>query len=398
MTDLILRHARLPHGAQADLRLSGGRIAQIAGAGTLVADGARIEDLGGQLLVPGLVEGHIHLDKTLTGVPWMPHLPGTTIAERIAAEKRLRQGLSVPVTQRAEALLARIVALGSVNVRCHVDVDDELGLAGVEALLALRERWRDRATVQLVAFPQSGILGQSRVAELLEEAARQGVEVIGGLDPAGYDGDIKGQLDIVFGIAERYGRMVDIHLHDPGELGAFQLRRIAARSAAAGLQGRVAVSHAFALGEVGRATFEATAAALRDGGVAIMTAAPGAAPMPPVAALHDAGVTVFAGSDNIRDAWSPLGNGDMLDRARLIAWRQGFAADEELWLAFATVTEHGLRALGLDGHGIREGAVADLVVLPAPHLPEAVAACPPRSLVVKAGRVVARNGALTGQP
>jgi cytosine deaminase len=398
MTDLILRHARLPHGAQADLRLSGGRIAQIAGAGTLVADGARIEDLGGQLLVPGLVEGHIHLDKTLTGVPWMPHLPGTTIAERIAAEKRLRQGLSVPVTQRAEALLARIVALGSVNVRCHVDVDDELGLAGVEALLALRERWRDRATVQLVAFPQSGILGQSRVAELLEEAARQGVEVIGGLDPAGYDGDIKGQLDIVFGIAERYGRMVDVHLHDPGELGAFQLRRIAARSAAAGLQGRVAVSHAFALGEVGRATFEATAAALRDGGVAIMTAAPGAAPMPPVAALHDAGVTVFAGSDNIRDAWSPLGNGDMLDRARLIAWRQGFAADEELWLAFATVTEHGLRALGLDGHGIREGAVADLVVLPAPHLPEAVAACPPRSLVVKAGRVVARNGALTGQP
>lgn len=395
MTDLILRHARLPHGAQADLRLASGRIAQIAAAGTLAGDGATIEDLGGSLLVPGLVEGHIHLDKTLTGVPWMPHLPGATVAERIAAEKRLRQGLGVPVTQRAQALLARIVALGSVNVRCHVDVDDELGLTGVEALLALRERWRDRVTVQLVAFPQSGILRQSRVAELLDEAARQGVEVIGGLDPAGYDGDIKGQLDIVFGIAERHGRMVDIHLHDPGELGAFQLRRIAERSAAAGMKGRVAVSHAFALGEVGRATFEATAAALRDGGVAIMTAAPGAAPMPPVAALHDAGVTVFAGSDNIRDAWSPLGNGDMLDRARLIAWRQGFAADEELWLAFAMITEHGLRALGLDGHGIREGAAADLVVLPAPHVPQAVAECPPRTLVVKAGRVVARDGALS---
>lgn len=398
MTGLVLRHALLPHGAHADLRLAEGRIVQIAAAGTLATDGAAVEDLAGKLLVPGLVEGHVHLDKTLTGVPWMPHLPGGSVAERIAAEKRLRQTLSVPVTARAEALLARIVALGSLNLRCHVDVDDEIGLAAVEALLTLRERWRDKATVQLVAFPQSGVLRQSRVAELLEEAARLGVEVVGGLDPAGYDGDIKGQLDIVFGIAERYGRMVDIHLHDPGELGAFQLRRIAERSTAAGLQGRVAVSHAFALGEVGRATFDATAAALRDGGVAVMTAAPGAAPMPPVAALTEAGVTVFAGSDNIRDAWSPLGNGDMLDRARLIAWRQGLAADDELWLAFAMVTEHGLRALGLDGRGIREGAAADLVVLGSPHVPQAVADCPPRAMVIKAGRIIARDGVLQGGP
>jgi cytosine deaminase len=394
MTGLVLRNALLPHGARADLRLENGRIAKIAERGNFGDPNDKVEDLAGALLIPSLVEGHIHLDKTLHGMPWMPHLPGSSVAERIEAEKRWGRSLGVPVSARAEALLGKIVALGSLQVRCHVDVDDEVGLAGVEALLKLRQRWQDRVSIQLVAFPQSGVLRQQRVAGLLEEALKLGVEAVGGLDPAGYDGDIEGQLDIVFGLAEKHGRQIDIHLHDPGELGAFELRRIAERSAAAGLQGQVSVSHAFALGAVDAASLTATAAALQRGGVAIMTAVPGTVPMPPLEALNDAGVTVFAGSDNIRDAWSPLGNGDMLDRARLVAWRQGFATDEQLWLAFAMATEKAAKALGLPDYGIREGAVADLVVLPAQHVPQAVAEAPPRALAIKAGNVVARAGVL----
>jgi cytosine deaminase len=394
MTGLLLRNALLPHGGHADLRLEDGRIADIADVGALPIDGAAVEDLAGALLLPGLVEGHIHLDKTLLGLPWTPHLPGESVAERIEAEKRHRHSLPASVEHRAEALLRRIVAQGSTRARCHVDIDDEIGLAHVETLLAVRERWRDRCEIQLVAFPQSGILRQSRVADLMDEALKLGVEVVGALDPAGYDGDIEGHLDVVFVLAERHGRRIDIHLHDLGELGAFELRRIAQRTVAAGLQGRVAVSHAFALGGMRRSSLERTATALAEAGVAIMTAAPGPVPMPPVLRLVEAGVELFAGSDNIRDAWSPLGNGDMLDRARLVAWRQGFATDEELWQAFSMVTDAAAKALGLDGYGIREGASADLVALHAGHVPEAVVECPPRSLVIKAGRIVAREGVL----
>jgi cytosine/adenosine deaminase-related metal-dependent hydrolase len=204
---------------------------------------------------------------------------------------------------------------------------------------------------------------------------------VGGLDPAGYDGDVEAHVAIVFGLAERYGAMVDIHLHDFGELGAFELRRIAERSAAAGMQGRVAVSHAFALGALDDMTFGRTAEALAGGGVAIMTAVPGPVPMPPVKRLTAAGVTVFAGSDNIRDTWSPLGNGDPLDRARLVAWRQGFATDEELELAFAMATEKAAEALGIGDYGVMEGRPGRLVAIEAPHVAAAVAECPQRRLV-----------------
>jgi cytosine/adenosine deaminase-related metal-dependent hydrolase len=379
---LLLRNALLANGSHADLLLADGRIARIDPAGTLAAEGAAIEDLNGLLLLPGLVEGHIHLDKTLLGLPWIPHLPGGSVPERIEAEKGLRRGLELPIATRAEALLRRSVGHGVTAMRCHVDIDDEVGLAGVEALLELRQRWRDRVGIQLVAFPQSGILRQRRTAELMQEALELGVEVVGGLDPAGYDGDIEGHLDVVFGLAERYGRMIDIHLHDFAELGAFELRRVAERSAAAGMQGKVAVSHAFALGGLDDATFGRTAEALATGGVAIMTAAPGPVPMPPVKRLTAAGVTVFAGSDNIRDAWSPLGNGDPLDRARLVAWRQGFGTDEELALAFAMVTEKAAKVLGTVGYGLAEGGPAAVLALDAAHIAQAVAECPPRRRIV----------------
>src|SRR5262249_30432867 len=151
-------------------------------------------------------------------------------------------------------------------------------------------------------------------------------------------------------------------------------------------------SHAYALGTLGPDSFDRTAEALAGGGVAIMTAAsPGPTPMPPVPQLIEAGVVVFAGSDNIRDAWSPLGNGDALDRARLVAWRQGFAKDEELWTAFDMVSHAAARALGVADYGIREGAPADLVVVRAAHVPAAVVECPPRALVLKGGRAVARD-------
>jgi cytosine/adenosine deaminase-related metal-dependent hydrolase len=287
---------------------------------------------------------------------------------------------------RAKTLVSQVSRYGTVALRSHVDIDTGWGLSHLHALLRVREEVRDVIDIQLVAFPQNGILRDPGTAALLDEAITAGADLIGGLDPAGIDGDVKGHLDIVFAIAERRGVGVDIHLHDAGALGCFELRDIASRTIAAGLQGRVAVAHAFALGSVEAAEFEATAAALARAEVAIMTNEPGPVPMPPVARLRAAGVLVFAGSDNIRDAWSPYGNGDMLERAMLIGYRQGMKSDADLAGCFDLATAAPARALGLGAdHGVAVGAWADLVVLEAASVPEALVARPGGRLVIKRG-------------
>ena len=395
MTATVIADARLPDGRRALVRIDDGRIAEISAPGAATVPGVERIELGGALLVPGFVDGHIHLDKTLLGLSFQPHRPGNTVAERTAREKELRRELNYPVAERAKQLIRRVVVNGTTAVRSHVDIDSEIGLAGLGALLAVREAVRDLLDIQIVAFPQSGIVADPGTADLLDRAIRDGADLVGGLDPAGIDNDIDGHLGVIFGIAERHGVGLDIHLHDPGPLGCFELCQIAARTAALGLAGRVAVSHAFALGEVDDGEFGRTAEALARAGIAIMTNGPGPVPMPPVKRLIAAGVTVFAGSDNIRDAWSPYGNGDMLERAMLIGYRQGFLADADLELAFDLASNAAARVLSLADHGIRIGAAADLVAIPAASVAEAVTAHPPRTLVMKGGRVVARDGALS---
>jgi cytosine deaminase len=378
-------NARLADGRLADIEIAGGRITAIAAAAGAPATPDRL-DLDGKLLAPGFVDGHVHLDKTLLGLPFQPQTRGATVADRIAIEKRVLRDVLVPIETRAKTLVSQLSHYGTVSLRSHVDIDTDWGLSHLHALLHVRQEVREIMDIQIVAFPQNGILRDPGTAELLDEAIIAGADLIGGLDPAGIDGDVKGHLDVVFGIAQRRGVGVDIHLHDAGALGCFELRDIAARTIAAGMQGRVAVAHAFALGSVEPADFEVTAAALARAGVAIMTNEPGPVPMPPVARLRAAGVLVFAGSDNIRDAWSPYGNGDMLERAMLIGYRQGMKSDADLAGCFDLATAAPARALGLGAdHGVDVGAWADLVVLNAGCVPEALVSRPGGRLVIKRG-------------
>jgi cytosine/creatinine deaminase len=391
---MVLANANLADGTRVDVRIAGQRISAVQPAnGAAPIDTCHL-DLDGALLLPGLVDGHLHLDKTLLGLPFQPHLPGDSVAQRIAAEKTLRRDLPLSVEERASKLVRQIAAHGTTSIRSHVDIDTEVGLAGLHALLRLRDEVRHFLEIQIVAFPQSGVILHPGAAQLLDQAISDGADLVGGLDPAGIDGDVAGQLNAIFAIAERHSVGVDVHLHDPGSLGCFELRQISERTIAAGLQRRVTVSHAFALGEVDECEFERTAETLARAGVAIMTSAPGPVAMPPVKRLCAAGVTVFGGSDNIRDAWSPYGNGDMLERATLIAYRQGFLADEDLALALSLVTEAPASVLGLDDYTLKEGAWADLVAVPVASVPEAVVEHPPRLLVMKRGRIIARNGKL----
>ena len=387
-------NATLPDGSRRDISVEGGRIAALLPSSGNAAS-AEDFDLGGALVLPPLVDGHIHLDKTLLGLQWVPNqATGNQVADRIEAERKVRAARTVPEAETGANLVRQVLARGTLHTRSHVDIDNQLGLRNLHEILKVRERFRDLVTIEIVAFPQSGVLRSPGTADLLDAAIAEGADLLGGLDPVGIDGDLDGHLDAIFGIAERRGVGIDIHLHDGGEAGIAELLAIAARTKAAGLSGKVAVSHAFALGSVPTARAAEAADALADAGVAIMSHGPGAATIPPLLLLRQHGVEVFGGSDNIRDAWSPFGNGDMLDRAMMIGYRANFRHDHELSVAYEMVTSAAARVLGLSDYGLHVGNRADFVAVAAGSIAEAVAARPPRKLVVKAGRIVARDGVL----
>lgn len=391
MPDLLLTNVRPMGGESLDVLIVDGRFARI-GTSLDAPDGVAVEDGTGALLLPGLVEAHVHLDKNVLGLAWRSNSAGPTIRQTIDNERRLRTELGMDPARQSARLAALCVANGSTHIRSHIDVDTTHGLAGVEGVLATKEAFRDEVEIQTVAFPQSGLLTRPGTLELMAAALEMGVDVVGGIDPCTIEFDPKGHVDAVFGLAERFGRLVDIHLHEPNELGLFSMMLIAERTRALGMAGKVAISHAFALGMADTAAVDAMLEVLAASGVAIMTTGPAGHPAPPVTRLRAAGVDVCAGSDNIRDLWSPYGNGDMLDRARLVGMRNGLSTDDDLRLAFDLCSFAGAKMMGLSGYGLAVGDVADAVLVEAGSVPEAVAVAPPRKLVVKRGRVVARDG------
>jgi cytosine/adenosine deaminase-related metal-dependent hydrolase len=376
----------------ADVLVRDGKITQIEP--TVGVTDAEVVDVAGRLVLPGLVDAHCHLDKTLHGGPWIPHSAGDALADRIANDRTRRGELGLPNADYVTALLDRMVAAGTSYVRTHTDVDPDVGLRGVEIVRAAAERMSGRVTVEQVAFPQHGLLSNPGTAELLEEALKSGVEAVGGLDPASADGDPVRNLDMTFTLAERYGAGVDIHLHDGGTLGAWEIELIAERTRMTGLRGRVAISHAYALGQIEEAYQARLLTQLAEAGVSLVTAAAYSFPVIPIKNALAAGVNVACGHDGIRDLWGPYGSGDMLERAMFVAYRSTFRRDDDIELALDAATYGGSRALGLKSYGLTVGAPADLVVVSARTPAEAVVARPVRELVLKAGRVVARDGQL----
>jgi cytosine/creatinine deaminase len=396
--DLLLTNVRLPDGSgPVSIEIRGGRIVSVGPAtasgeaAEAPGSGARTVDGGGRVVLPRLVDAHMHLDKTLMGEPWIG-LPETrTLAERVAAaENLLATRTTLSVEQRATALVESARGFGTLALRSHADVTPGLGLRSVEALLAVRERFAGQVDIQLVAFPQDGAITPG-VAELLEEALRMGCAVLGGLDPAGYDQDVEAHLRLLFTLAPRFGADIDIHLHDGGTLGLFEIGRICAWTERTGYAGKVAVSHAFALGDRPVTEVAPVLERMARAGVAVVTAASGASAVPPAGAIWDAGVALGIGSDNIHDSWSPFARGDVLEKAFLVAYRNNLRTDAGLTRTLEAVTDVNARLLGLEPGRIEAGAPADLVIVDAENGAEAVAAHPPRLLVVRSGQIV-RDG------
>jgi cytosine deaminase len=392
--DLLIRNVRPLGAASADVLVHDGRIGAI-GPDLVAPSGTAVEDAAGALLLPGLIEGHTHLDKTVWGSDWYRNEVGPARLDRIENERAWRGVSNHDATARSLALACAFLANGTTRIRTHADIDTEIGLAHVHATMRTRDALADAVDMQIVAFPQSGLTNRAGTEALMDTALRDGADVVGGIDPCAVDRDPVRCLDALFALATRHGKPIDIHLHEPGEMGAFSLDLILERTAALGMQGKVVISHGFCLGAVPDRDRDALLARMATLDVAIATTAPASSPVPPLAVCRAAGVTVFGGNDGIRDTWTPYARPDMLDRAMHIGLRNALRRDDELAWALDCVTIQAARGCGFAGYGLAPGDRADLVVVAAETIAEAVVAAPLRSLVVAAGRVVARDGVLT---
>ncbi|WP_343712619.1 amidohydrolase family protein [Inquilinus sp.] len=390
MNDLLLRNIR-PYAAEAcDLLVRGGRI---AGIGRFEPEpGMPVEEGGGAIAIPGLIDAHTHLDKTTWGMPWHVNNRRAVLRERIDFERENRTAIGIDPHRQSMRHAIGLAAHGATHIRSHVDIDPTHGLALVDGVMETRERLAGIIDIEIVAFPQSGVMVMPGTVELLDAALAQGCEVLGGIDPCGIDRDPKGQLDGLFALAVKHGKPIDIHLHEAGDLGAFTMELIFERIRANGMQGQVAISHAFALGMNDHLRVGQLIERIAELDIAILTTGAPSATVPSIMRLKQAGIRVGAGCDGIRDTWGPWGQPDMLDRAKVVGMKNGLRQDHELEHVLHVVSQGGADVMRLEGYGLRQGDRADLTLLAGETLAHAVVEVAPRPLVVKGGRVTARQG------
>jgi cytosine deaminase len=388
----VLRDVRPWGGERSDLHVDDGVITAVVPHDPTAGATEGTEDGRGLLALPGLVNAHAHVDKSWWGKPWVSYGGEGGTQGRIAHERAHRDELGIPGVEVTLAVLREFVRTGTTVTRTHVDVDLGIGLHGIEVVREALAAMDGAVHAEIVAFPQDGVLRRPGVLDLLDAAAAAGAEHIGGLDPASIDRDPVGQLDGLFAVAEKHGVGIDVHLHDGGELGAFQIELMIDRTLRTGLQGKVNVAHGFAVGQLPAARQADLIAAMGEAGITMSTVAPiGAAPLP-VAALRAAGVAVGLGTDGIRDLWSPYGTGDLLALTTQFARLSGFRYDEDLVTAARIASTDAARFAGLATHDLAAGSRADVVLVDAENVPDAVVRAPRRALVVAGGRVVARDG------
>lgn len=386
---LLLKNVRPMSGPVTDMLIVDGRFAD---ADVAVPDDIETIDGDNAILIPGLVEAHTHLDKSLLGLPWYRNEVGPLLLDKITNERNSKIALGIDPQVQSERQAILSMAKGSTHIRSHVDVDTVHGLKGIEGVMATQQKMRGWIDIELVAFPQSGMMTRKGTVELMDEAMQLGCEVVGGLDPCAIDRDPKGHLDTIFSLAERYGKPLDIHLHERGEMGCFSMEMIIERTVALGMQNQVVVSHAFCLGQPDRQHVAQLTEQLAKAGIRIMTTGPAAVTAPVIRELREAGVVVCSGSDGIRDTWGPFGNACMLERAMFLAQRNNFRRDDEVEVALDVCTHGGATSMDIDNYGITPGCDADCVLVEGESLAEVIASRPVRKLVMKRGRTVAENG------
>lgn len=392
---LLIKNLR-PWGKQSvDMLIENGFIKKLEPNLSASSSAVEVLDAEHQLALPSLVNAHAHIDKNLLGLPWHKNqVAGPRIKDFVDFERSYRKTNAISVEAQSAKEVEASLKLGTTHIRTHVDIDTEAGLSNFEGVMKTKERYKDLMTLQSVAFPQSGMLIRKGTTELLEEALKQGADVMGGLDPSVIDRDPSKHLDIIFELAERYKVELDIHLHEPSELGAFSVELIIERTKALSMQNKVTISHCFCLGQITESYLDTLIEQLLENKISIMTLGSGGTKFPPIKKLYQAGVQLCTGTDGIRDTWSPYNNTDILERVKLLGYRSNYRKDEDIEMLLDIATQQSAYIMKDAEYGLSVGKRADLVLMQAETPAQAVIEQPTRSYVIKNGTIIVRNGEL----
>lgn len=376
-----------------DLQVTDGRIAGMGPAG-----GAADVDLRGALVVPGLVEAHLHLEKAYL-LDRMPR-EATSLTDAISMTRDLKATFTATdIRDRSLRLIRSALSCGVTTIRAQVEIDDVLGLTAIGAILALREELRGVLDLQVVAFPQDGLTSQRRARTLLAEALDAGADVVGGIPYA--DDDPAEHLDLVFDTAVRTGAPIDLHLdfsEDPAEL---NILGVVERTRKHGMQGRVTVGHLTSLGRVEPDRAREIADLIAEAEISVITlpmtdvylngrSDPTTASrgLTPVRLLIDAGVNVAVATNNVQNPFTPYGRGRITDAAMLLAGLCHFGSASEAETVVDMMTVNAARAVGLSDRSLTVGAPATFAAFDARGDRDLIGDADRAILVVKDGNQV----------
>lgn len=411
MNDLLVRNAHVRDGEPSrDILIEAGTITRVTRSIALEGrTSVPTIDAHDRVVLPGLIESHIHPDKALLEAR-KPNISGT-LAEAIVNTGALKADFTVAdVAERAGTVLRWASDKGTTVMRAHPDVDPLSKLVGVEGLLSVKESFRDIIDLELVAFPQEGIVKSPGTYELLVEALKLGCSVIGGCpyNELTMEETVR-HLEMVFELAERFHCPIDMHVDftdDTQDPRYMTTDLICDMTIAHGMEGRVSLGHVTTLGSVepDNPVFDNIARA----GISIVTLPAtdlylngrkdthnirrGIAP---VQTLLRHGVNVVYSSNNIRNAFTPLGNADLILSGYLLA-EVNHMGSAQHGLVMDMVTTNAAQALGRSSHyGIAEGCLGDLVILDSARVGEVIADQPAGRVVIKRGHVVSQTNVNT---
>ncbi len=380
---------------------SNGRIADISAASAAKpVSGGNILDAAGGLVVPSFIDLHLHLDLAYS-LEIVPENTTGTLMEAIAlwseAKKTLTPG---NVKERALRGIEAEISFGTGAIRNHVDVGSTAGLRLCEGILAAREATRDRIDIQVVAFPQDGVIRDPGAIDRMREALKMGVDLVGGI--AHYERtptDSQRQIELLFDLAEEFDRDIDCHIDETDAPESRCVEYLAAETIRRGWQDRVTASHVCALSSYGEVHASKVVGLIAEAGLHVVTnpgvnlhlqgrfdTYPKRRGLTRVRQLMAAGVNVSAGQDCIKDPFYPFGTGQMLEVAHLLVHADHLSSPTLIEKAFDAVTVNPARAMHRKDYGVEVGCRADVVILPVESTHEAIRTRPRPLAVLKDGQ------------
>jgi cytosine deaminase len=379
--DLLIKNARtrIAPGKLLDIAIQGDRIAEI-GEGLTAEAGGTI-DTGGKLVTESFVNGHLHLCKVYTlammddaalGAYTGGSMGGAMTAIELAArvKEQYDEGWILENVRKA---LRLAVKFGNTHIRAFADTDTKARLEGVKALLKAREEFRDRVEIQVVAFPQDGVVRNPGAEDYVRQALELGADVVGGIPWIEYtNADAQEHIDRMFALALEFDRDVSMLIDDAGDPGLRTLEMLAVKTIETGWEGRVTAQHARAMALYPEPYYRKVRALLQRARIGVVSD-PQTGPLyARVKDLYENGVRIALGQDDIADAYYAFGRNNMLEVAFLAAHLMWMTSRPELEILYDLITTHAAEALGIEAFGLAVGNVADLVVLNAESVWEAI--------------------------